>query len=101
MPSLEESVRTLAEMVHDSLAMNEASRAGDFDEARFRAVLVASKAEAGGFTAVAQAADDLIVLLGPAGSKPNADQDAAMVWVASALEESVSRMRTMGKSGRL
>jgi hypothetical protein len=82
----EETVLAVAEIVRDSAAMNQAALAGDLDEARFLAVLVASKAEAAGFAHVALAADDLVVILGPLGSEPNSDFGAAMLRVANELD---------------
>jgi hypothetical protein len=93
MPPAEETILTIAEIARDSAAMNEAALAGDFDEARFLAVLVASKAEAASMVDVAQAADDLVIILGPVGTEPNADLGAAMVRVADALDMVGSKPR--------
>jgi hypothetical protein len=82
----EETLLAVAEIVRDSAAMNGAALAEDFDETRFLAVLVASKADAAGLTDVALAADDLVIILGPLGSEPNSDYGAAMLRVANELD---------------
>lgn len=86
MDAHEQSILILAEIVRDSHAMNEAALARDLDEARFLAVLVASKAEAAGMGDVALAADDLVVMLGPMGSEPNSDYGTAILRVANELD---------------
>lgn len=86
MDTHEHAVLVVAEIARDSRAMNQAALIGDFDEVRFLAVLVASKAEHAGMADVALAADDLVVILGPMGSQPNADLGEAMVRVAEALD---------------
>jgi hypothetical protein len=82
----EETVLAVAEIVRDSAAMNQAALAGDLDEARFLAVLVASKADAAGLADVALAADDLVIILGPTGTTPNSDFGAAMLRLAGELD---------------
>jgi len=46
MDAHEEHILTIAEIVRDSAAMNEAALAGDFDEVRFRNALIVGKAGA-------------------------------------------------------
>jgi hypothetical protein len=82
----EETILTVAEIVRDSAAMNDAALAGDFDEARFRALLVASKADAAGLVDVALAAAYLVTVLGPVESNPGAGYGAAMLRVADELD---------------
>jgi hypothetical protein len=81
-----EIVLSVAEIVRDSVAMNDAALAGDFDEARFRAQIVAAKADRSGFVGVALAVAHLVTTLGPMGSNPRPGYGADMLRVASALE---------------
>jgi len=66
--------------------MTEAALSGDWDEARFLPVLVASKAEAARMGNVALAANDLVAILGALGSQSNSDVGAAMLRLAEALD---------------
>lgn len=83
----EASVLTVAEIVRDSAAMNEAALAGDFDEARFRAHVISSKARELSLRGVALAASHLIDILGKPAREPNAGVGAAMVWLADELDK--------------
>ena len=100
----EESILAVAEIVRDSAAMNQAALAGDLDEARSLAFLVASKAEVAGLATLALAADDLVLILGPPASKPNSDFGAVMLRAANEEERRGSRNRLVSRplrGGRL
>ena len=80
------TILEVAEVVSEAAATNEAALAGDFDEARFRARLTASKASEAGLDSVALAAAQLVDVLGPVGSAPSPGLGAAMVRIADELE---------------
>ncbi len=66
--------------------MNDAALANDFDEARFRAQLVMSKACAAGHVNLSVAAAHVVHLLGTPGSSPAPGYGAAMLRVAEELD---------------
>ncbi|MGF6709504.1 hypothetical protein QFZ41_000468 [Luteibacter sp. W1I16] len=76
----------LAHMVSDAAAVGAAALCHDFDEARFRALLIARCAEVAGFANVARAANDLVEALGPVGSQPELSYGASMLRVADELD---------------
>jgi hypothetical protein len=82
----EESILAVAEIVRDSVAMNDAALARDFDEARFRAQLIVAKAEAAGHLDVVLAAAHVMDRLGPMGAEPRDGYGAAMLRVANELD---------------
>ena len=82
----EETILTVAQIVRDCEAMAQAALAKDFEEARFRARLVAEKAVAANLPAVAAAAAHAIETLGPAGGIPHSNHGAAILRVASTLD---------------
>jgi 4-phytase/acid phosphatase len=83
----EANVLTIAEIVRDSAAMNEAALGCDFEEARFLAQLVAGKARAAGLTKVAETAARVLSHLGPPGSAPLGGYGEAMLALASSLDD--------------
>ncbi|MET4675857.1 MULTISPECIES: hypothetical protein [unclassified Luteibacter] len=75
----EELIFSVATLVRDAAAMGDATLAGDFDEARFRAQIIAAKADTGGHVDLAIAAAHLVVTLGPPGSLPGEGYGASML----------------------
>ena len=86
-PAHEDYFLTVAEIVRDAVAMNDAGLACDFDEARFRAQLIVAKAHEAGFYDVVVAAAHLLKVLGPAGSVPGGGYGSGMLRVANELED--------------
>jgi hypothetical protein len=82
----EDAILTIAEIVRDAAAMDDAALASDFDEARFRALLIAAKADERGYVDLALAAAHLVQVLGPVGSTPRAGYGAGMLRIAYALD---------------
>lgn len=82
----QEEILTVAELVHDSQAMSEAALARDFDEARFRAMLVSYKAHEMGLERVAAASQRVLDRLGPIGSLPQSRYGQAILRVANELD---------------
>ena len=82
----EEFILSVAELVQDAAAMGDAALAGEFDETRFRAHIIAAKADAAGHVDLALAAAHLVILLGPTGAKPGEGYGAGILRVASELE---------------
>lgn len=66
--------------------MNDAAPASDLDEARFRAMLLAAKADAAGYVDLALAAAHLVVILGSLWTMPSTGYGAGMLRVANELE---------------
>ncbi|MET4675926.1 MULTISPECIES: hypothetical protein [unclassified Luteibacter] len=83
----EELILAVAEIVRDSVAMNDATLAGDFDEARFRAQLIVAKADAAGHLDLVLAAAYTLDRLGAAGSRPRDGYGAGMLRVANELDK--------------
>jgi len=86
-----ESLLAVSEIVRDSAAMNQAVLAGDYDEARFRAQLIVSKADASGHRNVVLAGAFVMNRLGPLGTVPRSGFAAGMLRVAEALDAISSR----------
>lgn len=82
----EESILAVADMVLDSAAMGDAILHGDYDEARFRAQLIVTKADAAGHQHVVLAGVFLLDRLGPLGSVPRSGFSAGLLRVAEALD---------------
>lgn len=82
----EESILTVAEIVRDAAAMNDAALAGDMDEARFRVQLIAAKADAAGCLNLLLAAAHLAQLLGSLGTTPLPGYGAGMLRIANVLD---------------
>lgn len=80
-------VLTIAEIVRDAAAGNDAALAGDFEEARFRAQLVVDKLEVAGMHRVVDAALRVVELLGMPGSAPRPGYGEAMLALASRLDD--------------
>jgi hypothetical protein len=83
----EDAVLRVAQIVNESVAMNEAALAGDFDEARFRAQLIVSKAGGAGLGHVVLAAARVVDQLGPMGAVPKPGYGEVMLAVAHALDD--------------
>jgi hypothetical protein len=86
MDAREEHILTVAEIVRDSAAMNEAALAGDFEEVRFRNALIVGKAGAAKLHDVVLAAAHLQTVLGPQGSAPCPGYGDAMLRIARELD---------------
>jgi hypothetical protein len=82
----EELILSVAALVRDAADMGDAALAGDFDEARFRAQIIAAKADVGGHIDLALAAAHLVVTLGPPGSVPGDGYGAGILRVAHELD---------------
>lgn len=87
MDAREAQILTIAEIVHESAAMNDAALAVDFDEARFRAQLVVAKADAAGLVDVVLAAARVLDRLGPVGTQPVGGYGEAMLALAGKLDD--------------
>jgi len=87
MNDAEESVLAVAEIVLDAVAMGDAALASDFDEARFRAQIIAAKADAAGHIDLALAAARLVITLGPGGTPPHEGYGAGILRVSTELEK--------------
>lgn len=83
----DDAVLTIAHLVRDSVAMNDAALVGDFDEARFRAQLIVGKADAIGLSQVVLAAARVVERLGPTGSEPKPGYGEGMLAIANALDD--------------
>lgn len=83
----ERRILALVELSLEGVAMNEAALAGDLDESRFRAALIAAKADERGLTAVATAARDVESLLGMPGAKPAGAYGESMVRLATVISQ--------------
>jgi 4-phytase/acid phosphatase len=81
----EEAILQFAQLSADAIAMNDAALADDLDEARFRAGLILSAAQGIGLLDVAEAAEDVVVLLRPPGNEPIPGYGHAMLRLAKAL----------------
>lgn len=82
----EELILSVAALVRDAAHMGDAALAGDFDEARFRAQLIAAKADVGGHIDLALAAAHLVMVLGAPGSLPGDGYGAGILRVAHELD---------------
>lgn len=82
----EDYILTVAEIVQDAAATNDAALAEDFDEARFRAQLVVDKLEAAGLSQGIEVALRVVGLLGPMGTPPRPGYGEAMLRLADALD---------------
>lgn len=83
----ESRILTLAELSLGGAAMNEAALAGDLDESRFRASLIAAKVEECGLTAIARAARDVERLLGVPGTEPTGAYGESMLRLATVISQ--------------
>jgi hypothetical protein len=59
----------------------------DLYETRFRAQLIAARADEAGYVDLALAAAHLVVVLGPVGTTPGAGYGAGILRVANALDD--------------
>ncbi|WP_213947468.1 hypothetical protein [Luteibacter sp. dw_328] len=84
--SREYNILSIAALVREAADMNDAALASDLDEARFRAQLIAARADEVGYVDLALAAAHLVVILGPDGTTPLPGYGAGMLRVANALE---------------
>ncbi|MGF6493942.1 hypothetical protein ABIE56_002127 [Luteibacter sp. 621] len=85
MESRTEQLLMLAELSMDAKAMNDAALADDLDEARFRVRLIVARAQEGGLELVAEAAEDIAVLLRDSGMEPLPGYGHAMLRLAKVL----------------
>ena len=88
----EEQLLITAELALDALALSRAMIDGDFQESRFRTRLIATRAPAAGMKDVAQAAADVIALLGPAGTLPLPGCGQAIAQLAASLDDAQLRL---------
>jgi hypothetical protein len=86
MESRQYNILLIAGLVRDAAAMNDAALASDFDEARFRAQLIAAQADEAGYVALALAAAHLVVTLGPLGVTPLPGYGVGMLRIANELD---------------
>lgn len=86
MDSREHRILNVADLVREAAAMNDATLALDFDEARFRAQLIAARADEAGHFNLALAAAHLVVILGPVGTAPSPGYGARMLYLANELD---------------
>lgn len=77
---------TMGDIIVDAVTMNEAAVCGDLDESRRRARRIAFLAAPEGLTGIAEAANVLLCLLGPAGTEPQPGFGAAMVAVSTEID---------------
>lgn len=82
----EDHILDVAALVREAAAMGDAALASDLDEARFRAHLIAARADEAGYVDLALAAAHLVVVLGPPGTMPSPGYGAGMLRVASQLD---------------
>ena len=82
----EQFIVAVAEILSDAVAMNKAALAGDTDESRFRAQLIARKASDGRHQDLSLVAAELIHVFGPSGSTPSAGYGTCMLRIANVLE---------------
>jgi hypothetical protein len=75
-----------AAVAAEAAAVSSAALAGDLDEARFRANLLAAKADIVGHSKVATAAADLVLALGPAGTEPQSGYGVILIRIADELD---------------
>ena len=73
-------------VTREAAAATDAALGQDFEEARFRAGAVATRADALGFAGIAAAAAALFEYLGPPGGSPQAGYTAAILNLALELE---------------
>lgn len=76
----------VAELACEAAAMNDAALALDFDEARFRAQLIAERADEASYINLAMAVAQLVVTLGPVGTAPLPGYGARMLHIANELD---------------
>lgn len=82
----EQHLLSIAEIVRDAAAAGDAALSRDFEEARFRSQLAATKAAAAGLADISLAATGVLNALGASGQAPGPGYGAAMLHLASALE---------------
>ena len=82
----EHHILDVAALVREAAAMNDAALASDLDEARFRARLIAARADESGYVDLALAAAHLVIVLGPPGTTPSPGYGAGMLRVANQLD---------------
>lgn len=87
MDSRENHILDVAALVLEAAAMGDAALALDLDEARFRAQLIAAKADAARYSDLALAALHLVSILGPVGTVPPPGYGAGILHVANELDE--------------
>jgi hypothetical protein len=83
----EHHILDVAMLVREAAAMGDAALASDLDEARFRAQLIAAKADDAGYVDLALAAAHLVVIFGPVGTTPSPGYGAGILRVADELDK--------------
>ncbi|WP_036114667.1 MULTISPECIES: hypothetical protein [Luteibacter] len=86
MESRESPILDVAVLVSEAAAMGDAALEKDMDEARFRAQLIAAKADLAGYVDLAIAAAHLVAVLGPVGTTPGPGYGAGILRVADELD---------------
>jgi len=86
MDSRETYILDVAALVREAAAMGDAALEKDMDEARFRAQLIAAKADHAGYVDLALAAAHLVVIFGPVGTTPSPGYGAGILRVATELD---------------
>lgn len=76
----------VAALVREAAAMGDAALAMDLDETRFRAQLIAARADEAGHVELALAAARLVTVLGPVGTTPMPGYGAGILRVAEELD---------------
>jgi hypothetical protein len=82
----EHHILDVAGLVLEAAAMGDAALAMDLDEARFRAQLIAIRADEAGYVDLALAAAHLVTVLGPPATAPSPGYGAGMLSVANELD---------------
>lgn len=83
--SYEARILLITELAADGMAMNDAALASDWDEARFRALLIGAKAEEASLNAIIRAARYVQAALGPTGPVPSRNYGKAMLDLANVI----------------
>ncbi len=82
-----------AALAEEAAAMSDAVLSNDLQEARFRAQLLAAKADLAVFGRLAMAAATLLTALGPPGTTPTTGYGADILKVADELDAIESNIR--------
>jgi len=85
-PIREHHILDVAILVREAAAMNDAALAQDLDESRFRAQLIAARADEAGYVDLALAAAHLVLILGSPGTTPSPGYGAGMLRVADEVD---------------
>ncbi|UPG84621.1 hypothetical protein L2Y94_14965 [Luteibacter aegosomatis] len=80
-----DAVLRFAQLCTDAIVMNDAALASAFDEARFRARMIADWALERGRSTIADTAADIERILGPSGMEPGLGYGDAMIRLAKIM----------------